>query len=319
MEKIWKIKDPDSLFQSSRKNRTTGETAQPARDEKDPAKAYSRSIFLWGSGQNYNGEYGKALIFTLLMIAVCLGAGLALFFRDALLLYLKTERIPFADAFLAVEILLLCVLLFWLGNAGDAYHTAAKARRTRFPGMPSRVYPCLGSLLLPGWGQFLNGQPLKGSIFSAFGALGIFSLVSIPVVLLAWPFLEANDSRLIIESIFAVGVVSAPLLLFLWLFGAYDALRVSLDDYRKEPLWERIKAANNRRRTKGLVKGVFPWIGRALALALILTFCVIVASRNFPVRFYVEWLAFLRQELTRLGMTILPEIITKLLPVVPGR
>jgi TM2 domain-containing membrane protein YozV len=318
-EKIWEIKDPDSYSKIGGKKRTTGETAQPARDEKDPAKAYSRSVFIWGAGQNYNGEYGKSLAFMLLMVAVCLGAGLVLFFRDALLLYLKTVRIPFADAFLAAEILLLCILLFWLVNAGDAYHGAAKTRRMRFPGMPSRVYPCLSSLLLPGWGQFLNGQPLKGSIFSALGALGIFSLVSVPAVLLAWPSLEAKDSRLIIEGIFTVSVVSAPLLPFLWLFSAYDALRVSLDDYKKEPLWERVKAANNRRRTKGLLRGVFPWIGRTFVLALILTVFAIVVARNFPARYYIEWLTFSHRELTKLGMVILPELITKLIAMLPGK
>lgn len=131
-EKIWEIKDPDSYSKSGRKKRAEEETAQRTRNEKDPAKAYSRSVFIWGAGQNYNGEYGKGLAFMLLMVVVCLGVGLALFFRDALLLYLKAVRIPFADAFLAAEILLLCILLFWLGNAGDAYHRAVKKRRTRF-------------------------------------------------------------------------------------------------------------------------------------------------------------------------------------------
>jgi TM2 domain-containing membrane protein YozV len=315
MEKIWEIKDPGSYLKGGKRTR---KTKGPAREEKNPAKAYSRSIFLWGSGQNYNGEYGKGLAFMLLMIALCLGVGLALIFRDALPLFLKKERIPFADAFLAAEILLLCILLFWIGNAGNAYHTASKTCRTRFMGTPSRVYPGLCSLLLPGWGQFLNGQPLKGSLFSAFGALGIFALVSVPAVLLAWPFLEATDSRFILEAIFTVSVMSVPLLPLLWLFGAYDALRVSLDEYKKEPLWERIKAANNRRRTEGLVRGVFPWIGRAFALVLILTVCVIVVAHNFPVRYYTERLFFLRQELAKLGMTLLPELITKLLALMKG-
>lgn len=315
-EKIWEIKDPESYTKSGRKKRAT---AQPARDEKDPAKAYSRSIFIWGAGQNYNGEYGKSLAFMLLMGAVCLGSGIALFFWEDVLLYLKSVRIPFADAFLAAEIFLLCILLFWLGNAGDAYHRAAKTRRTRFPGMLSRVYPCLGSVLLPGWGQFLNGQPLKGSLLSALGALGIFSLLSVPAVLLAWPSLEAGNSRFIIEDIFTVSALSMPLLPFLWLFSAYDALRVSLDDYKKEPLWERIKAANNRRRTKGMVQGVYPWLGRTFVLALILAVSVIVVVRNFPARYYTEWLLSLRRELTKLGMVILPELITKLLALLPGK
>jgi hypothetical protein len=312
MEKIWEIKDPDSYF-STGKKRKPAQSAGPFRQEKDPAKAYSYSIFFWGAGQSYNEEYGKGLAFMVLMIGVCLGAGLALFFPQALLSFLKSAGILFADAFLAAEILLLCVLLFWMGNAGNAYHTAAKTRTTRFPGMSSRVYPCLGSLLLPGWGQFLNGQPLKGSFFSACAVLGIFSLVTAPAALLAWPFLEPTPSRFTIETAFAAGVAAAPLLPLLWLFSAYDALRVSLDGYLKEPLRERIKAAYYRGRTQGLLRGAFPWIGRAFALALILTFFVIVLSYNFPARYYAERLASMRADMSAAGMTILPGLITNLL------
>ncbi len=309
MDKVWEIKDPSAYLKGGKRKTRT----RPLAEEKDPAKAYSRSIIVWGSGQNYNGEFGKGLAFILLMIIVYLGAGLAVFFRNALLQLLREEHILLSDAFFACEVLLLLVLLFWFGNAGNAYHTAAKTRRSRFSGIPSKAVPALCSLLLPGWGQFLNGQPFKGSILSGLWLLGIFSFISIPAVILAWPLLEATESRFIIEAIFVISVIGIPLWLIVWLYGVYDALRVSLDEYKKEPLWERIKAANNRRRTAGLVKGVFPWIGRTFALALILTFCVIIVYYYFPKRYYVEWLTLLRRDLTGLGMTILPELLSKLL------
>jgi TM2 domain-containing membrane protein YozV len=313
MEKVWEIKDP-----SSYRKGTTRKLKRPVREQKNPATAYSRSILIWGSGQSYNGEFGKSLAFSLLMIAVYLGTGLALFFRSALFGFLKVMNVPFSDAFLAAEVLLLCILLFWFGSAGSAYHTASKTLTTRFRGTPSRITPGLCSLILPGWGQFLNGQPIKGSILSALGALGIFSLVSVPAVLYAWPLLEASDTRFIIESVFVVSILSAPLLPLAWLYGFYDAVVISVDEYKKEPLWERIKAANNRRRTQGWVRGVFPWIGRSFALILILTFLVIVFLEYFPAGYYGKLLALVRGELTQRGMTILPGLITKLLAVVPA-
>jgi hypothetical protein len=309
MDKVWEIKDPAEYL----KPRKAGQQRAVPRIERNPARAYTLSLLLWGTGQSYNEEHGKALVLEVLLIALVVGTVVALIFSEHLLLFLQARQISSSQTFLFLELLFFGMLVFWISIAGDAYRTAARSRSTRFPGIQNHVYPCLCSLLVPGWGQFLNGQPVKGAFFSAVSVFAFFAVVSIPLTLLFWTSLEASGARSLVEAVFAVTVVYAPVIPFLWLLGAYDALRVSLDDYRKEPLWERIKAANNRRRTKGLVKGVFPWLGRASVLALALTISVIVVTRNFPVRYYIEWLTFLRQELTKLGMIILPELITKLL------
>lgn len=313
MEKVWEIKDPEEYLKPRKAKRAH---ATRPRIEKDPARAYTLSVLLWGAGQDYNEEPGKALAFQLLLIALIVGSVLSVIYGEELLLFLTSRGVSHAELFLAAELLFFCLLILWLAGAGAAYHSAAKSRSSRFRGMDHRVYPCLCSLLLPGWGQFLNGQPVKGSIFSAVSVFGLFAIVSAPVTLLAWPWLEASDTRFIVEGIFAITVLYAPLIPFVWIFGSYDALKVSVDELKKESLWERIKSANNRRRTQGWVRGVFPHIQSTFLLVLVLAILSFVISRAFPAGFYTELLRSTSAYLSRQGMVILPDIVEKLLPFV---
>jgi len=313
VEKVWVVEYPDEQLQR-RKARLATKVVNPA-DEKSPARAYSFSLFFWGMGQNYNDQRGKGLLFQLFMLAFCTAAFLSLFFMGSLLQFLRSHEISVARVFILTEMVLFCALVFWSCNAGDAYHTAAKVRKTPFSGVQSRVYPFLCSLLVPGWGQFLNGQPIKGSIYAGFSVLSLFSLVSIPSVLLAWPSLEASETRFIVEEIFTLAVLFAPLIPFIWIFGSYDALKVSLDDLKKEPFFDRIKYANNRRRTQGWVRGVIPHFKSTITLGLFLIVLLVVIYHTFPEDFYREQLTYAQARLQERGMTIIPEIIKRVLPL----
>jgi TM2 domain-containing membrane protein YozV len=313
MEKIWEIKDIDSYLRPRKKQRP-GNAASPI--QRDPARAYTLSLLFWGAGQTYNQEYGTALAFRLLLIAFGVSAVVAAIFHETLLLFLQARHLV-SQSFLYVEVLVLVLLGLWVDLAGDAYRAAARSRMKRYAGIRSRVLPCLCSLLVPGWGQFLNGQPFKGSFFSALAAMGFFSLASIPAVLMAWPFLEPDGARMIIEDIFFVTVLATPLVPALWLFSIHDALLVSLDDYRKEPWVERFRAANNRRRTQGVVQGVAPWIGRAILLSLVFIFCMIVVVQNFPAAYYARLLESSRRELAESGMTMLLDFLARVAALLP--
>ncbi|NTV93600.1 MAG: hypothetical protein HGA72_10185 [Chlorobiaceae bacterium] len=165
---------------------------------------------------------------------------------------------------------------------------------------------------MPGWGQFLNGQPVKGSIFSGFSIISLFSLISAPCIILAWPALEASEARFIIEGIFTCIVLFSPLIPVLWIFSGFDALKVSIDDLKKEPLFDRIKYANNRRRTQGLVRGVIPHIKSTLLFVLVLLFLLIFTYYYSPIKYYGEQLMSFQAWLQKLGMTIMPELIGRL-------
>ncbi len=316
MEKVWEIKNPEEYLKPRERKQPARETTTRL-DLKNPARAYTLSLFFWGVGQNYNDERGKGLLFQLAMIGLFVSIVLSVVFGDSVLDFLRSHQIGASQSFLVAELLFLCLLIFWLSIAGDAYHSAAKTRRTRFSGIQNHIYPCICSLLVPGWGQFLNGQPIKGSIFSGVSVFGIFAIVSIPATLLIWSRLDTSDTRLIVETVFAITVLYAPIVPFIWLFSGYDALKVSLDDLKKESLWERIKSANNRRRTQGWIDGVFPSFKSTILLILFLVGLSIVISRTLPLDFYTDLLASGGAYLRNQGMIIVPDIIDRLILVLP--
>ncbi len=312
-EKVWEIKDPDSYLRKKTRVRKG-----PPVNLKNPAKAYSLSLLYWGGGQLYNDQIAKGAVLLIMMVLLLVFTVLGATNFGELLKFLRESRISLSDAFLYLESALFFIILIWVFNAGDAYHHARRLWKTPFRGVSSKVTPVLASLVLPGWGQFLNGQQIKGSIYSGFAVVGIFSVFSVVLTLLAWPLLDASDARFLTEGIFSVCVVIIPFYILFWLFSAYDALAVSLDDLKKEPFWERIKAAYYRGRTQGWVRGVFPQIKGTLLLVLVLAFLAVVVSYGFPKKFYAEQLTDMKRMLVELGMSIMPGLIDRMLAWMMG-
>ncbi len=318
MEKIWVIQDPDEYLKPRRKRRNTKEA--PAPVERDPALAYTLSLLFWGSGQLYNGQRAKGLSYIGLAVYGNAFALLVFMFQQEVPTYLFFYRISPAQAVLAAAFLIFCCLIFWVSNASDAYHTAIKARRTPFTGVKSRAWPLFCSLLVPGWGQFLNGQPVKGGLFAACATFGIFSLIAVPGIMQAWPFLEKSGSRVIVEGVLLLALLILPAMPFLWVLGIFDAWKVVQDDIKKEPLLERLKAANNRRRAYGWVRGVFPQIKRTLLFAFFLTILIVIAARfYFPWNFYRESIMEALSWSSKQGMMLIPELIRGIIMVLPAK
>jgi TM2 domain-containing membrane protein YozV len=309
MEKIWAIKDPDTYL--SRKK--TVVRKQPQTAGKNPVKAYNLSLLYWGGGQFYNNQPIKGSIFFMIMMFLFSVAVLLLSNYDQLIPVLREHGIILSNAFLALEVVLFLIFLFWAFNASDAYHHARRSRRIPFRGIDSKLAPMIGSLLLPGWGQFMNGQELKGSIHTSLGVVGFFSAISVVLTYLAWPLLDTSDTRFLVESIFAVSLIIVPFVPLLHLYSSLEALKVSLDDLKKEPLWERIKAAYYRGRSQGLVKGVFPRIKSTCLLFLVFIFFAIVVYYWFPKAFYSAKITNIKQMLSGRGMIIIPDLINHLL------
>ncbi len=312
-EKVWEIKDPDTYL----RKKTRVRKGLPV-DLKNPAKACSLSLLYWGGGQLYNDQIGKGAVLLIMMVLLLVFAVLGATNFEELLKFLHESKISLSDAFLYLEGALFLVILIWIFSAGDAYHHARRSWKTPFRGVSSKVTPVLASLVLPGWGQFLNGQQIKGSIYSGLSVVGIFSVLSVVLTFLVWPLLDASDARFLAEGIFSVCVVVIPFYILFWLFSAYDALAVSLDDLKKEPFWERIKAAYYRGRTQGWVRGVFPQIKGTLLLILVLAFLAIVVSYGFPKSFYTEQLTDVKRMLSQRGMAILPGLIDRMLAWMMG-
>jgi hypothetical protein len=246
----------------------------------------------------------------------------------ALLLFAFQREVPFylrfygiapAQAVLVAAFLLFCCLFFWVSNASEAYHSATKARRTPFTGVSSRAWPPFCSLLVPGWGQFLNGQPVKGGLLAVCAAFGIFSLISVLGIPHAWPFLEDSYSRLIVEIVLLLSLIFLVPMPILWIIGVFDAWKVGEDEIKKEPLLERLKAANNRRRVYGWVRGVFPQIKRTLLLTLFMIILIIIVRFYFPWNFYREDLMKALSWSSKQGMTLIPELLRGIITVLPAK
>jgi TM2 domain-containing membrane protein YozV len=318
MEKVWVVEDPDEYLNSLRTQRIPKEASLP--DEKDPALAYTLSLLFWGAGQLYNGQRTKGLNYIGLALYGNALAILLFMFQEELPSYLFFFSVSPAQAMLAVALLFFAFLIFWVSNASDAYHTAIKARRTPFPGVSNRAWPVFCSLLVPGWGQFLNGQPVKGGLFAIWAAFGIFSLISVLGIMQVWPFLENSDSRVIVEGVLLLSLFSLVPMPFLWVLGVFDAWKVGQDDIKKEPFLERLKAANNRRRSQGWVRGVFPQIRRTLLLILFLIILIIITVQfYFPWNFYREDLREALSWSSKQGMMLIPELIRGIITVLPAK
>ncbi len=312
MDKPWVIREADGHFYRMGVRRAT--QGLPFADEKNPARAYTYSLLFWGAGQSYGGQRIKGVVFQACMVLLLACGGVCMLFPERLFSLLVAYGISRADAFLSGEILLFSVLMFWTFNAGDAYHAATNGRRVPFRGIDSRFFPLLCSLLIPGWGQFMNGQPVKGSMLSAFSVVGFFSLLTVPAVLALWPVLEVSESRTIIEAVFTASSLYLPLMPLIWLLSGYDAFRVSSDDAKKETLLDRLMLGLSRLRLQGWVRVLFPRVRTGILVGVVLGVLVISVNRAYaPADYLYVKLSGAQAWLHQRGLTVVPDLISRLL------
>jgi hypothetical protein len=278
--------------------------------------AFSLSIILWGSGQFYNGHWKEGAMFLLLMVNFIVYPAIGALFRDDL--KPLVELIPFSSslgvsAFLGLYFAGLCI---WLYGAMRAYGMATRERTGRFQGVTESLLPPLCSLLVPGWGQFLNGQGRKGLFFLSVACAGFFMAGAIPGIFLLWESLEPSTLRGFLEWVLAGCLAFSPVVLLLWICGVHDALKVCLDDLKKESMRERMACAWNRVKLYGWKKTVFRRLKPFALLGLSLALSVAVASRYFPRDFYLREIARVQNELEARQMTVIPHLIDRALEMV---
>lgn len=310
MDRAWIIRDSSEPLLRSKDKLTQSDS--PVSNEKNPAKAYSWSVLFWGAGHLYNNQILKGLSFLFLMGVSYTGIVMTVLFWTEIVSFLQNRGRSVSFFVLIALALLFCALIFGCLCGGDAYRSTASTRKSRFAGSESSFFPFLCSILLPGWGQFLNGQPRKGSVFAALSVVSYFSLIAALVTLLVWKDLEPSSARFLVESIFTIAVLYLPLVLFVWIFSGYDALKVSLEEWKKQPIRERIMAVNYLWRNKIGLRWIFRRIKQALALVLLLIFFLIMLNNHFPRRFYSSELTAAQTWLQSQGMTLLPDLLEKL-------
>ncbi len=219
--------------------------------------------------------------------------------------------------FLIGGALYLSFLLIWITNALQAYFKATKTHAGPFEGVRKPLLPLVCSLLLPGWGQMLNGQPRKGCFLLAFTFLAGLAVPLFFLTPVIWPRLESPTEKFFLEVVLLSSALLVPLLVLLWVLGAYDAVKTGFDPIKKEPLRKRIHYAANRVRMKGWINGLMPHIRTTLLMGLLLAAVLSLGIYFFPKAEYYEYLERIQAALMDQQMTLIPRAIEHLLPAPP--
>jgi TM2 domain-containing membrane protein YozV len=191
-----------------------------------PAAAATLSMWIWGSGQLLNGDRDLAVLLALWQVQiaalhylVCMTWGSLtrlghLFFVSEWEMLLASAALDFWFIFL------------WLFNVSQAYRSAER-RRGVFTGLRRWYVSGLASLLIPGWGQILNGQRIKGLCFLfaylTQGWVLAFYLLT-PLYRLVSD-LDPNQTLLRLAT--RGGEITLMATALLWLVSVYDAVLVA--------------------------------------------------------------------------------------------
>ena len=280
--------------------------------QRNPSLSFSLSIIIWGCGQFYNKQVKLGILFFLLMINFYLLMSIVTIHWEFIKSSFETIYIDASSTLLICGFCYLAGLIVWHFNAWQAYVKSASINEKSLKGIRMRLLPAICSLLIPGWGQILNGQTKKGVFFQICAVTGIAIISFIIIIFLKWPTLESSRSRLIVEWVFSVSVFLSPFILMMWIVNIFDAAKVSIKNSIKIPLSKRMKYAVKKIRYRfqiyGLKNTILPLIKRAALLILLLIFCVIM-YHSIPNKFYVQQVHNLGNRLSDKEMTVIPDII----------
>jgi len=319
-QKVWVIEDNTGKQVSrttiSRKSNSVFQ--QNSTKQRNPSLAYSLSIIIWGCGQFYNRQWRLGTLYFLFMMNFYLYISIAVIYWEFIKSYFESININYSEILLIFGFFYLSGLIFWHFNAWQAYFKSIKSNEKSLKRINMTLLPAVCSLLMPGWGQLLNGQVKKALFIQLLALTGIAATSFIFIIFSVWPTLELSRPRFIIEWIFSLSIIFSPFVLTMWIFSIFDAVKVNIDSKIKEPLSRRIKYAKNRFRGRiqiyGWKNAVLPLIKRMILIILLLVFCII-SYHHVPKQFYVQQLQNLGNRMSEKEMTIIPNIIKNFLIV----
>jgi hypothetical protein len=315
--KVWIINDGDMgessakrLIENRPENRRNGRPAART-PQKNPALAFSLSLLVWGSGHLYIREYRLGSIYLGCMLLFYSAIILPAMFGDYFTRLVFTNQIPVPALLGGAGLFFSFGLACWLYGSVDAYFRTESLRTEPFRGAVNELWPLLCSLCLPGWGQFLNGQPKKGLVYLISGAFGIFSLIFISVVFSVWPILSSSSDRFVFEMYLHAALLVFPICILMWLAAAHDSFWSCREPVRKRPFRTRFQFARERIRTHGLGRYLIPKIKGATVFGVLLVLTILAGRHYFPKSYYLESLERIRVEMMSRQMKVIPELVEK--------
>ena len=316
-QRVWLIEDnPEKQVSTPKINESNISTfQQKSTKERNPSLAYSLSIIIWGCGQFYNRQWRLGIMFLLYMINFYLSMIIAINYWKPMKSFFESIGIDFSTMLLILAFFYLLGLIVWQFNAWQAYFKSIKINPRYHKGIKITFLPAFCSLLLPGWGQVINGQTKKGLFFQLFALTGYATLFFNLIMFFVWPILEASRSRLVVEWIFSISIIFSPFIFMIWILTIFDAAKVSINHAKKERLPVRFRYAINRFRMHiqmfGWKNALLPIIKRYILIILLVIFCLIT-YHYVPEKFYIQHLHNLSNQMSENEMTVIPDIVKKL-------
>ena len=191
-----------------------------------PAGAASMSLWVWGAGQWLNGDRDLAMLLFLWELQI---AALHYFVASTWGTICRMAHIFFISEW---ELLLYAAALdFWLiflliFTVSQAYRSAEK-QRGRYHGAKSPWLAGLTSLIVPGWGQIINGQLGKGLTFLFVFVLQGYLLCFYMMTPLYRIVSDLDPGQSLLRDLIQIGKIALLFTAQVWLLSVYDAVLVA--------------------------------------------------------------------------------------------
>jgi hypothetical protein len=190
-----------------------------------PWIAASLSLLLCGAGQLFNRRLQLALLYFLTeTLALSVNWLLWRIWKPMVDLLGLWDIRPI-DLKLAVAAANYLFLLFVVGNALQAFRDAAGDEPA--PGARVPILSGLASLLLPGWGQFLNGQPRKAALLLGMFATCLYAFALSYFVPDLWSLWDSSQQAIFDWALSNGGIAALLIALVVYLVAFYDGLLVA--------------------------------------------------------------------------------------------
>lgn len=200
--------------------------AQPPASGTRALWASTFSLFICGAGQAYNGQ-GKlgALLFLVEALMVSVNWSLTRLWPEVKAVA-DVFGVTDLQIFLSVAALDYLMVFMIMTAVYQAYRQAERTDGV-FSGRDNPVVSGMASLIVPGWGQIINGQPGKAISFLFCVLSGVYTIILLALTpfpkLLnevdAWRSLSAQLNTGVAAVLAVAGVV--------WVLSVYDAMLVA--------------------------------------------------------------------------------------------
>jgi hypothetical protein len=207
-------------------DRPTPRPASRVRRAGNPAAASSLSLLFWGLGQAYNGDTRLAALFALSEVLIVSFHYLLYRTWGDIRTFAHTFFVSEWEMMLYASSLDFCVIFFMIYNVAQAYR-AAEPRAGSFGGLKRPLVSGLASMLVPGWGQLLNGQLGKATFFLFSFLMQVYLLG----IFLLSPFYrivaELEPRQMLLNNAIRAGMGVLFATALSWMLAVYDAVLVA--------------------------------------------------------------------------------------------